>query len=217
MSSDPPAAPDPRLGARFAAALARAVELHGDQARKGSRIPYVGHLLGVTSLVVDAGGTEDQAIAALLHDALEDRPDCVSERSLADEFGDTVAHIVRGCSDVTPDQFVDGRKPPWTDRKRAYLEHLQHVDQTVLLVSLADKLHNARSLRLDLDEQGESVWARFNAGPEEQLWYYRSLVEVFDRRVAGPLPRRLVDELRREVDQVAVHDPGRGIEELDAG
>jgi GTP pyrophosphokinase len=171
----------------------------------------------VASLVVDAGGTEDQAIAALLHDSLEDRPDRVSEAELTDEFGPDVARIVIGCSDVTPDELVDGEKPPWTDRKRAYLRHLRVVDPDVLLVSLADKLHNARSLRLDLDELGEPVWARFNAGPDQQLWYYRNLLEVFDERVTGTLPRRLVHELRREVDAVAAHVPGGGVEELDGG
>jgi (p)ppGpp synthase/HD superfamily hydrolase len=215
MTEDSPTGPDPQLGERFAAALIRAVELHGGQARKGGRIPYLGHLLGVASLVVDAGGTEDQAIAALLHDALEDQPERVSVASLAEEFGPEVAQIVLGCSDVTPDQLVDGRKPPWNDRKRAYLAHLHRADAPVLLVSLADKLHNARSLRLDLDEQGPSVWSRFNAGPADQLWYYRNLIQVFDRRVQDPLPRRLVHELRREVDEVAAYVPGCAVEEID--
>jgi (p)ppGpp synthase/HD superfamily hydrolase len=217
MSIDDRLGPDPALGERFAAALVRAVELHRGQTRKGGRIPYLGHLLGVASLVVDAGGTEDQAIAALLHDALEDQPDLTSAPAISAEFGPDVARIVLGCSDVTPDTMVGGRKPPWLERKRAYLAHLEHVDDDVLLVSLADKLHNARSLRLDVEEAGESVWARFNAGPEQQLWYYHRLVEVFGRRVVAGLPRRLVHELRREVDAIAEHVPGRGVEELDGG
>lgn len=209
--------PDPRLGTRFADALALTVRLHGDQARKGGQIPYLGHLLGVASLVVDAGGTEDQAIAALLHDALEDRPEHVSVASLEADFGPDVARIVVGCSDVTPDRMVGGEKPPWTTRKQDYLRHLEQVDGEVLLVSLADKLHNARSLRMDLEDHGEAVWSRFNAGPEQQLWYYRRLVGIFERRVSGGLPGRLVHELRREVNDVAAHVPGAGVEELDGG
>jgi (p)ppGpp synthase/HD superfamily hydrolase len=209
--------PDPLLGPRFAAALELAVRLHGDQARKGGRIPYLGHLLGVASLVVDAGGTEDQAIAALLHDSLEDRPDHVSVASLEAELGPDVARIVVGCSDVTPEGMVGGRKPPWTTRKQDYLAHLQEVDDDVLLVSLADKLHNARSLRMDLEGDGDTVWDRFNAGPDQQLWYYRQLLGVFEQRVTVALPRRLVQELRREVDAVAAHVPGAGLEELDGG
>jgi GTP pyrophosphokinase len=217
MTHEGHGAPDPILGGRFAAALARAVELHGPQARKGGAIPYLGHVLGVASLVLDAGGTEDQAIAALLHDALEDRPDAVTEEGLRAEFGPEVTRIVVGCSDVTPDQLVGGRKPPWPDRKRAYLEHLDGQDAAVMLVSLADKLHNARSLRMDLEAHGDHVWERFNAGPDDQLWYYRRLLAVFHQHVHDPLAARLVHELAEEVDRIGELAPTPGRDDADGG
>jgi (p)ppGpp synthase/HD superfamily hydrolase len=217
MDERVPTAPEPVLGERFVEALRRTVALHGDQARKGGRIPYLGHLLGVASLVLDAGGTEDQAIAALLHDALEDRPGLVSQAALTGEFGAEVARIVVACSDVTPDQLVDGRKPPWSDRKHAYVAHLAEQDDAVLLVSLADKLHNARSLRMDLETYGPGVWERFNAGPGDQLWYQRALLAVFQARLREPAGKRLLTELAAEVDRIAALAPAGGVELSDGG
>jgi (p)ppGpp synthase/HD superfamily hydrolase len=217
MTDEGHGGPEPQLGERFARALRTAVELHGTQARKGGSIPYLGHVLGVASLVLDAGGTEDQAVAALLHDALEDRPDVVTEDGLRAEFGPEVTRIVVGCSDVTPGELVQGRKPPWPDRKRAYLDHLAGQDGAVLLVSLADKVHNARSLRMDLEAHGDHVWERFNAGPDEQLWYYRSLLAVFRQHVHDPLAARLVRELGEEVERIAALAPTAGGDDADGG
>jgi (p)ppGpp synthase/HD superfamily hydrolase len=171
--------------------------LHRDQTRKGNDVPYVSHLLAVAALVLEYGGTEDQAIAGLLHDALEDQPDRTSTTEIATRFGDDVARIVAGCSDTTPDEMRHGR-PPWLLRKQRYLDHLEIVTEDVLLVSCADKLHNAQSILRDLRTLGAGTWARFNAGRDDQLWYLRSLAAVFARR----LPGSLADELARTVAEI---------------
>ena len=155
-------------------------------------MPYVSHLLAVAALVLEAGADEDVAIAALLHDALEDTDLTADE--IAAQFGARVASIVEACSDTTVQP-----KPPWRPRKEAYLARLRTEDDDVLLVSLADKLHNARSMVADLEQVGPTVWSRFNAGPAEQLWWYRSLVAVFESRRPGPM----ADELARAVDRLA--------------
>jgi (p)ppGpp synthase/HD superfamily hydrolase len=187
---------EPRLGPRFREALLLAADAHQAQRRKGTDIPYVSHLLAVAALVLEAGGDEDQAIAALLHDGLEDQPDHVSRRLLTDRFGSEVTRIVVACSDTEQQP-----KPPWRPRKEAYLAHLKEQDDRVLLVSLADKLHNATSLRRDLECEGASVWRRFNAGPADQLWYHASLAAVFLDRLgagpAGPLARDYVTTVER--------------------
>lgn len=188
---------EPRLGARFRDALVYASELHRDQTRKGNDVPYVAHLLAVAGLVLENGGTEDQAIAALLHDALEDQPGRTSQEEIATRFGDDVVRIVTGCSDTTPDEMRDG-KPPWLFRKQRYVDHLEIVTEDVLLVSCSDKLHNAQSILRDLRTLGAETWARFNAGRDDQLWYLRSLAEVFARR----LPGSLADELTRTVAEI---------------
>jgi (p)ppGpp synthase/HD superfamily hydrolase len=180
------------LSARYGEALAYAVRVHDGQVRKGTNIPYVAHLLAVSGLVLEADGTEDQAIAGLLHDALEDQPDRTSFDKIADLFGPEPARIVRACSDteVTP-------KPPWEQRKRAYLAHLETTDQAVLRVSLADKLHNARSIRTDMRTHGETVWDRFNQGREAQVRYYGALAEVFTRRLPGAQADELAEAVKR--------------------
>jgi (p)ppGpp synthase/HD superfamily hydrolase len=158
-STDP--RPDPILGDNFVRAVAYAVELHGDKARKATTIPYLTHLFAVCSLVLEDGGSEKQAIAALLHDGPED---CGGEPILAEirrRFGDEVADIVNGLSDAMPG--VREEKPPWQERKDRYLSRLGHEPEPVLRVSLADKLHNARSIALDRTRIGEAVWSRFNA------------------------------------------------------
>ncbi len=162
------------LGARFEAALVYAAQLHRQQVRKGSQTPYLAHLLAVTALVLEAGGDEDEAIAALLHDAVEDQGGYQTLDEIRERFGARVADIVAACSDafVTP-------KPPWRERKEAYLAHLKDAPPEVRRVSLADKLHNARALLRDYRRDGEATFARFNGGREGTLWYYRSLVEVF--------------------------------------
>ena len=181
------------LSARFDEALAYASALHRGQFRKSTRIPYVSHLMSVCALALEAGADEDQAIAALLHDALEDQGHRTSESEIARRFGDRVARIVVACSD-TDDDFA-----PWHVRKEEYLEHLETADEEVLLVSRADKLHNARAILIDLREHGPAMWRRFHAGPKAQLWYYASLAEVFARR----LPGQQTDELVRTVAAIA--------------
>ena len=187
-----PIAPIP-LGERFEEALTFAAAAHADQARKGTTIPYVSHLMSVAALVLEAGGDEDQAIAGLLHDTVEDQGGAPMLAEVRQRFGDEVARIVEGCSDT--DQTP---KPPWKERKVAYLAHLEQADSAILLVSLADKLHNARAQLSDYRALGDALWTRFNAGRDDQLWYYGRLVEIFDKHTSG----MLVDEFKRVVGQL---------------
>lgn len=159
--------------ARMELALATACRIHADQRRKGSGIPYLTHLLAVCALVGEYGGDEDQMIAALLHDSLEDRPDRFSLSQMTESFGWRVAHIVLGCSDCTSKP-----KPPWEQRKRAYLESLRHHDPAIKLVSAADKLHNTRALVRDYRSLGEPLWSRFNATRDQTCWYLRGCVDA---------------------------------------
>ncbi|MSP15152.1 MAG: HD domain-containing protein [Myxococcales bacterium] len=184
-----------RLGARFERAVRLANRLHATQLRKGTRTPYVAHLLAVASIALEHAATEDEAIAALLHDAVEDQGGMLTLARIRRAFGAGVAEIVLGCSDSTAEP-----KPPWRARKEAYIAHLRTAPSGVLLVSASDKLHNARSILADLRAEGPSVWQRFSAPPTEIVWYYRSLVGAF--RAAGA-PVALVDELDRTVAALA--------------
>jgi GTP pyrophosphokinase len=174
-------------------ALAYATQVHAGQSRKGTSVPYVSHVLGVCALVLEDGGGEDEAIAALLHDAVEDGggPPVLAE--IRRRFGDRVADIVRACSDTdeTP-------KPPWKARKARYIAQLRAAGPGARRVSCADKLHNARSILRDYRLVGERLWDRFSAPPEEQLWYYRALVDAFRQ----PGRTALVDELERVVGEL---------------
>jgi (p)ppGpp synthase/HD superfamily hydrolase len=180
----------PVLGERFARALVRAFEFHREQTRKGSGIPYVGHLLGVASIVIETGGSEDEAIAALLHDAAEDQGGRKALESIRAEFGDLVARVVEECSDSLGDP-----KPPWRERKQAYLEHLDAASPEALHVSLADKLHNMRTIVVDYRDVGESLWDRFNSDRDGVLWYYRSLAAAFVRLRPGALATELTESV----------------------
>ncbi len=184
--------PTPGLGPRFEAALLHAVHVHGGQRRKGTSIPYVSHLLGVASLVLDDGGDEDEAIAALLHDAAEDQGGQDRLDDIATRFGERVARIVDGCSDT-----FETPKPDWLVRKKAYVERLEHEPADVLKVSLADKLYNARAIVRDVDSLGPTVWRRFNAAPLDLAWYYRALAEVFGRRYPAPMTTQLAEVVER--------------------
>lgn len=177
------------LSDRFTRALALACELHRTQARKDTQVPYVAHLLAVAGIVLEHGGKEDEAIAALLHDAVEDQGGEPTLARIERELGENVAAIVEACSDtvVTP-------KPPWTERKRAYIARIADEPASARLVSAADKLHNARSVLADYRVHGEALWSRFNGG-RETIWYYRSLVDAF----AAAGRSALVDELERVV------------------
>jgi GTP pyrophosphokinase len=186
-----------RLSGRFEEALVYAAQLHATQVRKATNVPYISHLMAVSSLVLEHNGNEDEAIAALLHDAVEDQGGLPTLAEIQRRFGDTVAEIVHACSDseVTP-------KPPWRARKEAYLAHLSQVSPSVRLVSAADKLHNARSILLDYRALGEELWGRFKGGKEGTLWYYRELANIFQQ--LGPAS--LSEELSRtvkELEQIA--------------
>jgi len=170
------------LSSRFEEALILATRLHTNQVRKGARIPYVAHLLAVTALVLEDGGDEYQAIAALLHDAVEDQGGIETLDEIRKHFGERVAHIVEGCSDS-----FESPKPPWKERKVNYLRHLREADIDVMRVSLADKLHNARSILRDLQQHGDVIWERFKGGKDGTLWYYRSLVDVFRENDFSPM------------------------------
>ena len=184
--------------ARFCEAFAYAAQLHASQRRKGSDTPYVAHLLAVTATVLEHGGGEDEAIAALLHDAVEDQGGEPIRGEILRRFGPRVAEIVEGCTDA--DTIP---KPPWRARKEAYLAHLFAADPAVHLVAAADKLHNARSILSDYRTTGESLWDRFSGGREGTLWYYREVSDILARAQPGVLTdelRRTVDELLRLVD-----------------
>ncbi len=186
----------PMLTLNFTDAIAYAASVHAAQVRKGTNIPYLSHLLAVASLVIEHGGTEDQAIGGLLHDVIED---CGAQHEpvIRRRFGDKVAEIVLGCTDAVP--AADGSKPPWRARKEAYIQHLESASGSVLLVSCCDKLHNARSILTDYRAIGDLVFDRFTASKADVLWYYRSLAEVFSRK--GVLPAaelmQTVDDLKR--------------------
>jgi (p)ppGpp synthase/HD superfamily hydrolase len=168
------------LTARFDRALTTARELHAGQVRKGTTVPYLSHLLAVTAEVLADGGGEDEAIAALLHDAVEDQGGEIVLRRIRDEFGAEVARIVEACSDDSP--APGEAKRAWQDRKTALLGRLESADEAVLRVATADKLHNARETLLDLRIHGPSVWKRFSAGRDGFLWYYGQSLVVAQRR-----------------------------------
>lgn len=184
-----------QLTKRFEDALIFALAAHDGQLRKGTKIPYASHLLAVASIVLDYGGNEDEAIAALLHDGVEDRG--VRPEEIRARFGDEVANIVVACSDSL--EKDPNNKADWRLRKETYLKHLKTAPPPVLLVSAADKLHNVRSIVKDLLEIGPKVWARFKGGKDGSLWYYETLVKTFKARGEH---RMLVDELARTVAEL---------------
>jgi (p)ppGpp synthase/HD superfamily hydrolase len=181
------------LSTRFEDALILAKRLHAKQMRKGTTIPYISHLLAVASIVLEQGGSEDEAIAALLHDAIEDQGGVPTRRLIRERFGENVVEIVNGCTDAE-----SMPKPPWRGRKEAYIAHLADAPASVRLVSAADKLHNTRAILADYRDIGEALWKRFNGGKEGTLWYYRTLVTVLRNAERTPL----VEELERVVSEI---------------
>ena len=181
------------MTSRFEQALVFAAQLHKEQRRKGSGVPYISHLLAVTALVIEHGGDEDEAIAALLHDAIEDQGGPKAREEIRSRFGDRVTEIVDGCTDS---ETIP--KPPWKERKRAYIARLGEASASVRLVSAADKLHNARSILNDYRGLGEEIWQRFAGRKAGTLWYYRSVLDVLSQ--AGTTP--LIEELDRVVSQL---------------
>jgi (p)ppGpp synthase/HD superfamily hydrolase len=196
------ATPHLRLGPRFAEAVAWVIRLHADQPRKGgSDVPYVSHLLAVTALVLEDGGDEDDAITALCHDAVEDQGGDATLAEVRRRFGDTVADAVALLSDSRGEP-----KGPWMDRKRLLLAQLSGPDvpERVLRVAAADKLHNVRTLLVQLREEGPRVWERFRATPAELLWFHRSVVAVLIERHPGSTN---VAELERALQELAAWVP----------
>ena len=174
------------LGRRFEQALLFATRKHAGQHRKGTAVPYVAHLLSVAGLVLEAGGDEDLAIAALLHDVVEDCGGAPVLKEVRRRFGKRVAHVVDGCTDTDLDP-----KPPWRQRKEDYIAHLRTADADTRLVSAADKLHNVRSIVATYREIGDRVWERFHGKRDGTLWYYRTLLDEFQRKKSSPLIREL--------------------------
>lgn len=182
-----------QFNARLADAFRFAANTHAGQFRNKTKIPYVTHLMGVSSIALEYGGDEDQAMAALLHDAPEDHGGRPMLDEIRSKFGDRVAEIVEGCTDTFEDP-----KPPWRPRKEGYVAHLADVPPPVLLVSAADKLYNARAIVNDYENMGEALWPRFSGGRDGILWYYRALVDAFRKRGASPI----VEELDRVVTEM---------------
>jgi (p)ppGpp synthase/HD superfamily hydrolase len=187
------------LSPRFTSALVHATELHQNQERKVSGVPYVAHLLRVAGLVLEYGGNEDEAIAALLHDAVEDQGGMPVLEEIRQQFGAATAEIVAGCSDA-----CSRPKPPWRDRKQAHVDHVRTASPSVQLVVAADKVDNARSLLREYRTRGESLWNFFHGGRDGTLWYYDAMLaalkDVGVTALVEELERTLV-EIRRLADQ----------------
>jgi (p)ppGpp synthase/HD superfamily hydrolase len=198
----------PKLTQRFEKALVYATRLHAQQVRKANGVPYISHLLSVTALVLEDGGDEDEAIAALLHDAVEDQGGAATRAEILKLFGERVVAIVDGCTecDTLP-------KPPWRERKERYLEQLRQGSPSVRRVALADKLHNARSVLKDYRQQGDAMWSAFTKGKEGTLWFYRSVLSLYRETHSSAM----VEELARvigELEQLleSEFNPYRGTE-----
>jgi (p)ppGpp synthase/HD superfamily hydrolase len=181
------------LTERFERALVFAAELHREQRRKGSGVPYISHLLAVCALTLEYGGDEDEAIAALLHDAIEDQGGASARAEIFRRFGARVTEIVEGCTDTD-----ESPKPAWRPRKEAYIRHVATASASVRLVSACDKLHNARSLVMDYRVYGEDLWQRFTGRREGTLWYYRAMLSAL--RAAGD--SAVVEELGRVIAEL---------------
>ncbi len=188
-----------QLGEKFEQALLFALHIHAGQIRKGSQTPYYAHILGVASLVLEDGGTETEAIAALLHDAAEDGAGQNTLDEIRAQFGDEIAEIVLDCSDT-----LETPKPPWRARKQAHIDHLKTSRPESMHVKLADKVHNANNLLRSLHEYGPSVWDDFKGGREGTLWYFREMHAVFSQTRSG----YLMDEFARLIDEIEVYPEG---------
>ncbi len=193
----PPNLQPPHLGPRLQRAFRYAAEKHAGQTRKQSAVPYLSHLMAVASLVLEAGGDEDMAIAALLHDVVEDCGGMPRLREVRKQFGPRVANIVEGCTDSFGEP-----KPEWMERKKDYLREVRRADSETRLVSASDKLHNVRTILADYRRDGEAIWKRFSGKKEGTLWYYRALSDEYQRRSPNRITRELeiaVAELERAV------------------
>jgi (p)ppGpp synthase/HD superfamily hydrolase len=182
---------------RFSDALSYAAALHAEQRRKLAGEPYVAHLLAVAAIVMEYGGDEDEAIAALLHDAVEDQGGAATRDEIRRRFGETVAGIVDGCTDT-----AESPKPPWRQRKEAFIARLRHATPSVRLVVAADKLHNARAILREHRRLGQSLWGHFRGGRDGTLWYYRTVVDTLQRAETTALVEEL-DETVRQLERLA--------------
>ena len=183
-----------KLSEKFDEALVYATHAHRNQMRKKTGIPFIAHILGVTAIALEYGANENEAIGALLHDTVEDCGGAERLRDIRETFGDEVASIVDGCTDT-----YETPKPPWLERKRAYIEHLKDSDSPTRLVSAADKLHNTRAILAEFRRRGAEVFERFSGKKDGTLWYYRALVTAF--RQHGD-HEDLIDELDRVVSEI---------------
>ncbi len=184
---------------RFRNALDYAARKHATQTRKASDIPYLSHLMSVCSIVMDNTPDEDVWIAALLHDAVEDQGGEKTALEIEEQFGKRVADLVRGCSEMTAGE--DGVRPSWLQRKQCYLANLPGSDPGVLLISVADKLHNARSVLRDWLACGEDAYCKFSAGKAGTHWYYQQIIQCY--RESGAVPKHLLLELEETVSRFA--------------
>ena len=182
-----------QLGPRFPEAFLYAAEKHATQTRKRTDVPYISHLMAVAALVLEAGGGEDEAVAALLHDVVEDCGGMPVLEEVRRRFGNRVADIVQGCTDA-----YTIPKPEWKKRKLDYLDTLRRAGDDVRLVSAADKLHNVRTILADYRREGDAVWDRFSGRRDGTLWYYRAVLDVLREGT----PNRLIDELQRVVTEL---------------
>jgi (p)ppGpp synthase/HD superfamily hydrolase len=208
MDASPGSAYDTNMNLtnRFSEALVYAAQLHAEQTRKVSGAPYISHLLRVCGIALEFGADEDEAIAALLHDAIEDQGGAATREEIRRRFGPRVVEIVEGCTDT--DQTP---KPPWRERKEAYLAHLRHASASIRLVSASDKLDNARSLLSSYRDLGDAVWDRFSGKREGTLWYYRSIVAI----IQGVHPTPIVDELSSVVAELERQAKDEGLRTKD--
>jgi (p)ppGpp synthase/HD superfamily hydrolase len=187
-----------KLSPQFEKALLYATRIHGGQLRKKTRIPYIAHILGVAAIALEYGANETGAIAALLHDAVEDCGGAKRLRDIERKFGKGVAKIVDGCTDT--DQIP---KPPWLERKKTYVAHVRRAPIATKLVSASDKLHNVRAILMNYRQEREKLWSRFNGGKQGSLWYYRALVNAFgDGKRIRPLVQEL-DRVLTELERLA--------------
>jgi (p)ppGpp synthase/HD superfamily hydrolase len=182
-----------KFGPRLEKAFTLANRLHAGQTRKSTMVPYISHLLGVAALVIADGGSEDEAVAALLHDAAEDQGGETTLALIKVQFGAYVARIVADCSDTLEDP-----KPPWRERKEAHLARMQHAEEATCRVMLADKVYNARTLLNDLHNEGEAAWEKFNGGKQGTLWYYREMYAL----LSAKLPSELANQLGRIIKEI---------------
>lgn len=182
-----------KLTERFEQALVYATRLHAHQIRKATGVPYISHLLSVAALVLEDGGDEDEAIAALLHDAVEDQGGKTTRAEIYRLFGERVGSIVDGCT-----EFDSEIKPPWRERKERYLEQLRQGTPSVRRVALADKLHNARTIVQDYRQQGENIWSVFSVGKDGMLWFYHTLLTLYRETESSPM----VEELARVIAEL---------------